>query len=761
MIKKIITIKNIGRFKDYNCSGDLELKKLNIIYGENGGGKTTLVTILRSIKDSNKSILIGRKTLGESGDQQVLILTADEGQIKFNKSGWDKNLKNIEIFDSTYISENVHSGNYVDIEHKRNLHLWAIGEEGVKLANRIAEIDNETRDITTKIREVEFKLKTLIKGGISIADFILLKADPEINQKVKEQEIILESSRNIESIKSQALLEPIKTFELPVEQLKNLLSKSYKEITEEITLKIKAHIAERMDEKGESWIEKGLDYIKDDACPFCTQDLKNVDLIDHYEEYFSETYKSYKADVVEQSRILKSTINPSHIEALTNKIKLNQERLNNWNNHLKTDNKLIEIDLDSFGKTIEELNKEFTRLIELKIQNPIEPVDVSNFDQTYNKLKPYTVQLHQFNQIVSTINNSVEQFKVKLKGDVTIEQRKLDNLINIKSRYEDVIINLVKNWQDSHNNKDNLNQEKTSCKQKLNKVTKDVLDKYRDGINKYLINCGANFRLCKTDVKYPGGKASIDYEIELNSTSISLGKADSPDNIPSFKNTLSEGDKSALAFAFFLAKIEKDIELNQKIIVIDDPISSMDIHRKDTTAYALHYISRTALQTLIFTHSPEFAKLVLEKDNSGDKKCLRTEIENDNCKIVEFDIGKIGMVDYFHHYFLISELISTGRSDKKSVAQSIRPLLEGNLRFRFPKSFRTDQWLGDFIEQIRQSDSNSEIHSLYNDLSELEEINEYSKKFHHDNPDINQNLSTINSVTLKAYSERTLIFCTG
>lgn len=761
MIKKIINIKNIGRFKDYNCSGNLELKKLNVIYGENGGGKTTLVTILRSLRDKNKGILIGRKTLGASGEQQVLILTDTNGQFKFNRDGWDNDLKNFEIFDSTYISENVHSGNYVDIEHKRNLHLWAIGEEGVKLANRIAEIDNETREITNKIKEVDLKLKTLIKGGISIADFILLKVDNEINNKIAKQEIILDSSKNIEVIKAQALLELIKIFELPIEQLKELLAKSYRNITEEITSKIKTHIAERMDEHGEAWIERGLDYIKDDTCPFCTQNLKNIDLIEHYEKYFSETYKTYKADIVEQSKKLKSNINLNYIEYLTNKIQLNQERLTSWNNFLKTNSKLINIDLVEFRKVVEEFFKEVTNLLESKIQNPIEPLDSSKFDQMYQKLEPLTDQLQKYNEMVTSLNHDIEQFKGELKGDVSIEQSKLEKLINVKNRYENLSVNYVQDWQSYHNTKDKLNQEKTSCKQKLNKITKEVLDKYRDGINKYLINCGANFKLCKTDVKYPGGKASIDYEIELNNKSIALGKADSPIEIPSFKNTLSEGDKSALAFSFFLAKIEIDEELHKKIVVIDDPISSMDIHRKDTTAYSLYSTSQNALQTLIFTHSPEFAKLVWEKDKSTNKKCLRTVIENDNCNIEEFDIDKIGMVDYYHHYFLISEFVSTGRSDKKSVAQSIRPLLEGNLRFRFPKSFRTDQWLGNFIEQIRNSEASAEIYSLFDDLSELEEINEYSKKFHHDNPNAIENLSNINSTQLKAYSERTLKFCTG
>jgi wobble nucleotide-excising tRNase len=763
MIKKIITIKNVGRYKDYNCSGDLELRKMNIIYGENGAGKTTLVTILRSLRDNNKNILFGRKTLGVTGEQQILILTEPEGQIKFNKVGWDKNLKNIEIFDSKYIMENVHSGNYVDIEHKRNLHIWAIGEEGVKLANRIAEIDNETRDLTTnKIRETENRLKSIIKGNLPIEDFILLKQDSEINTKIKEQEIIFESSKNIELIKAQALPEEIKLFELPIDQLKGVFNKSYQDITEEIAKKVSDHITENLDEKGGAWIEKGLDYVRDNSCPFCTQDLMGIDLISYYKEYFNVSYKLYKDSIIETLQRLKRTTNQNYFDLLDNRIKLNQERLLNWNNHLKFENKLPEIDSNNYSKVIDELISEVNRLIDQKTLNPIEQLDLMNFDQSNNKLLPHTDQLSVYNQSVKTINASIEQFKTKLRGDVSAEQRALDKLLNTQIRFKDATVKLVEDWQNFHSTKAQLNQEKTDCKDQLNKITRNILDKYRDGINNYLSNCGANFTLCNTDVKYPGGKASIDYEIEVNQTSISLGKVDSPDDIPSFKNTLSEGDKSALAFAFFLAKIETDPELNKKIVIIDDPISSMDVHRKDTTAYSLYKISHGALQTLIFTHALEFAKLVWEKDKSSDKKCLRTEIENDGCKIIEFDVDKMGMSDYFHHYFLISEFITSGRGDKKSIAQSIRPLLEGNLRFRFPKSFKNDQWLGNYLDLIRGSLSGTEIYILLSQLTELEEINEYSKKFHHDQDDKwSENLSNINSTSLKAYSERALKFCTG
>lgn len=45
MIEKFIKIQNVGKFSDFNYSGtihgNINFNKVNIIYGENGTGKTT------------------------------------------------------------------------------------------------------------------------------------------------------------------------------------------------------------------------------------------------------------------------------------------------------------------------------------------------------------------------------------------------------------------------------------------------------------------------------------------------------------------------------------------------------------------------------------------------------------------------------------------------------------------------------------------------------------------------------------------------
>jgi hypothetical protein len=77
------------------------------------------------------------------------------------------------------------------------------------------------------------------------------------------------------------------------------------------------------------------------------------------------------------------------------------------------------------------------------------------------------------------------------------------------------------------------------------------------------------------------------------------------------------------------------------------------------------------------------------------------------------------------------------------------------LRAHFPGAFQPNEWLGEFINKIRGADSNSGLRHAKDDLSEFEAINDYSKKYHHDqNP--NADSEIISSNELYGFVKRTL-----
>ena len=66
MLKKFVTIKNVGRFRNFKAVGDVELKRHSLFHAENGRGKTTLCAILRSLQSGVAAHVIGRTTLGST-----------------------------------------------------------------------------------------------------------------------------------------------------------------------------------------------------------------------------------------------------------------------------------------------------------------------------------------------------------------------------------------------------------------------------------------------------------------------------------------------------------------------------------------------------------------------------------------------------------------------------------------------------------------------------------------------------------------------
>ncbi len=75
---------------------------------------------------------------------------------------------------------------------------------------------------------------------------------------------------------------------------------------------------------------------------------------------------------------------------------------------------------------------------------------------------------------------------------------------------------------------------------------------------------------------------------------------------------LSEGEKTAIAFVYFTIHLkDQDFNLRNGIIVIDDPISSLDSNSLFQAFAFLKDAVGNAEQIFIFTHNFDFLKLLL------------------------------------------------------------------------------------------------------------------------------------------------------
>lgn len=132
-IKKVLEIKNLGKFIDYSAKGNVAFTDFCVIYGENGKGKTTFSTILRSLKSGDSSLLHEKKSAKATGSISIELLLENNQRAKFNEATnqWSLLNPDLEIFDSVHVNNNVYSGDRVEHNHKKNLYYLVIGETGV------------------------------------------------------------------------------------------------------------------------------------------------------------------------------------------------------------------------------------------------------------------------------------------------------------------------------------------------------------------------------------------------------------------------------------------------------------------------------------------------------------------------------------------------------------------------------------------------------------------------------------------------------
>src|SRR5437762_3596177 len=105
-IEKIVKIESIGRFLKLAAKGDVKFRPLTLLYGANGQGKTTIAGVLRSLHNGDPAFVNERSSAGSPVSPNAeLRLTGSTAVFKDGK--WNTTLPELEIFDTTFVSDNV------------------------------------------------------------------------------------------------------------------------------------------------------------------------------------------------------------------------------------------------------------------------------------------------------------------------------------------------------------------------------------------------------------------------------------------------------------------------------------------------------------------------------------------------------------------------------------------------------------------------------------------------------------------------------
>lgn len=763
MIQKFISIKNTGKFRAFTAKGDIQFKKMNIVYSENGKGKTTISNILRSLHEQNGELIAGRKTLGGVGEQSVDILI-DSIKHQFKSGKWQSKPEcEIEIFDSIFVSENVYS-KFIEHDQKKQLYRFTVGKTGVDKARQLDQIDIEIKNMNQQKKDLETAIKIGVEGVLSVDDFIRLPQKENIEDAIQECQRQLAAHSKEAELKGKNLL--AETSLPSFDKIKfeaNLVGYNLDRVLDKAEELTKEHIKNNLDEEGEKWIEYGVGKITDDTCPFCKQNVANLDIVQAFKSFFSDEYKKALQVINNLQIAFDQKCSFDKLLAFQRTIHSNNELLAFWRQYI-TLPASVTIKLEDIDEKWNTFTEQVKEIIETKKRSPFESLPLS--ETAHKKIDDYQNILgtiSQYNLYVIDVNKRIEERKNSI-NQATLQNLNVTSqrLKNTKLRYEADKIKLIEDYTKLQASVDTLSSNKAKIRNELNVYTEAVFQKYEHRINYHLTHCGAGFKITDFKSSFLGGKPSSSFSLTINNVAVQLGSDKTPPKMASFRNTLSEGDKSSLAFAFFLAKLETEQDIDKKIIVFDDPISSLDNHRKRYTADQVIGYAGRARQVIVFTHDIFFARTLwekyTEKKTALSQMCIKRDGVADSA-IETWDVEVETRSDYYQGYFTLAEYLE-GKSDNlRAVAMCIRPLIEGNLRIRFPQDFKSNEWLGDFIKKVREGISGSLIEMKVH-LPELESINDYSKRFHHDR-DPFSHAEPINETELESFVRRTLELLRG
>ena len=394
-------------------------------------------------------------------------------------------------------------------------------------------------------------------------------------------------------------------------------------------------------------------------------------------------------------------------------------------------------------------------LLDMKEARPLLPVPPDErYTQALAGFEALRAAIGEYNSAVAAANAIIEARRHQAEAaNLSEVENELARLKAFGARHTESVKELCATDTRLQNEKSALETEKTQAREQLDAHTSQVITSYGQRINHYLERVNAGFRITQPTHNYRGGTPNTNYQIVINQHPVDLGDADTPDDMPSFRNTLSGGDKSTLALAFFLAQLEQDPNRSRKVVVFDDPFSSLDGFRRNHTVHQIYKCAEACAQVIVFSHEPGFLKLLWDRLLPADRKALQlARVGEENTTIAEWDIEKAVQARYRADVEVLQKFFSIGEGEPRNVIQKIRPVLEGYCRNLFPAQFPDGDMMGVIVVKIRTAGTS---HTLYSIADDLDEINIYCRRYHHaENP--SAATEPIDDAELQGYVKRTL-----
>lgn len=717
---------------------DREFEGYNVFFADNGVGKTSITRAFELLIKQNSQHINRYKTINSKSEPQISFIT-DSGTIAIDSVSLTTNLHfKIEIYNSDFLIQNaplssdfalkkldnemiVLSDSYLGEETKEENEL---DQEKNKLQKRKDEIsgsqvNSDIKDEITKTKEAiknaDDEIEKIRKGITTreiqiVSDEITIRPDAlnsKNNFNVDEKELQEKQTKFTElynAIKSFADLSDINFPDLKIEKekLTNLFEFDIEKEAGKVSENIKNHIIK----VGRDFIESGrkiIDTNEFDICPFCMQPIENG-ILNEYSNYFNNAVGNFNNAT--QAIILE----------LTNKLRLlngsKNDAMNGLENFKPFMPSIFEQTKNDFKRNLESLGEKLEQIIKL-VQDK---KGIGDLDKFKEALGFFESALKACNEVINatqdilkdkkTQQTELNRIKNELKN-LKIQKAMRDSFEAQKRRQK--ALELLNNLKDELNKIDS-NIKAIDTKLEMLQATKKpdikVINSYLRALNltKYSVNS--------------------DYQLIINQ------KILSNDDV---RIVLSDGEKTTLAFAYFLARLKlfyKKESLKNLVIVIDDPISSLDDGRIYTTSYLVAKINQEIAgeilkkeedkaQVFVLTHNHVFMSNIIR---ILGKNASYQQLSRDNDKLIFESKDKVaGYFDTF--YMLLFKEVEKFANEKNLTEDYSKALNNGNKIRMLLESFMKTNFISQFIANEYNQQHAFKDETLGNIIDEISAVN--------------------------------------
>jgi wobble nucleotide-excising tRNase len=682
MLKNVKSISKYGVFDEYTpTSGGISFLKFNLFYGWNGSGKSTLSRVFDSLSGQQSAAFpsgdfkiafddkeFTKDSIGQSG---IRIATFNQDFVKRNLDFDTHKARSILYISEEKIEEKKKLQQKQDelkiIEKdlsQKSQHIQTlkdeISAELTKIARNVKNSFGLIQTNNTKfINYNKTKLESFIStSAINIKDENILSADD-----LEKNRLSAQSAQKVDVAK---VLLPLtkEEFEVSLVQFKDYLEKS-----------IVANQIQKLIENDDlnKWVATGLLIHKSTVatnCEFCGSTIPAVRL-QELEAHFSNEYQLL-VDEIEKAI--------TNISDLSNKLDFTLPDSGDFYAELQDKVKRDKVKIEAAQKKLKDELLSIQVKLKEKKGNPFKTVQLlglsstSDFDALTVLVDAYNLDVVGHNKKTADFAATVNAANDALELHFICEQLQDGALSTKKVALKAEDIELVE-----------LNKKQLAAALEVATLESQLVNAAiaADAFNKELERF-----IGRSDISIEFKKDAGGYQFTRN------GKRELAAN-------LSEGEKTAIAFIYFITKLkESGSNLSNTVIVLDDPISSFDSnHLHHAYGFIQHHLT-SALQLFILTHNFEFFKLLrdwLKNKNQIDEptkdKSRFFLIQSKGGEARQSEIISLPpmLLNYESEYHFIfgKTLAFKGRDnlsfeDAHFVGNSSRKILEAFLAFKYP-----------------------------------------------------------------------------